>query len=96
MWPNKRPFRRAAKWDGVFPIDPSLGELSPETFAEIIAYVKSHRTSAAPFDVVCGGVTAGPDDADGVRRYGDAGVTWWQESVQPDRADRITAGPPRF
>jgi alkanesulfonate monooxygenase SsuD/methylene tetrahydromethanopterin reductase-like flavin-dependent oxidoreductase (luciferase family) len=95
MWPNKRPFRRAAKWDGVFPIDPALGDLSPGTFAEIIAYVRSHRTSDEQFEVVCGGATSGPHDTETVQRYANAGVTWWQEAVQPGRADRIAAGPPR-
>ncbi|MHA2296690.1 MAG: LLM class flavin-dependent oxidoreductase [Candidatus Hodarchaeales archaeon] len=53
-WSNKKPFRRAAKYDGVFPLRD--GELSLENdleaLKECIRYIKRHRTSPEPFDVV--------------------------------------------
>lgn len=96
MWPNKRPFRRAARWDGVFPIDSALRDLSPETFAEIVEYTCRHRTSDEPFDVSCGGTTASPNDTKHVGAYERAGVTWWQEAIQVQQVARIAAGPPRL
>lgn len=93
MWPNKPPFRRAAAWDGVFPIlrDADLDNIpSPEQIREIVALVKEHRQSNAPFDVVVAGETPGDDRqraAGIVAAYGEAGVTWWQEAVHGLRAD---------
>ncbi len=80
-WPNKAPLRRAARWDGVFPLKMD-GPLSPEMFREIVAYVGAHRTSPEPFDVAFGGWTPGDDRAAGaalVATYAEPGVTWWVE-----------------
>ena len=55
-WPNKAPFRRAARWDGIFPLY-SHWDNSPERLAEVVAYTRAHRTSDAPFDVVAMGTT---------------------------------------
>jgi len=58
MWPNRAPFRRAARWDGVFPIVVVDGEPSPippEAFAEALAFTRSLRESDAPFDAVVQG-----------------------------------------
>ena len=42
-WPNRRPFRRAARWDGVAPeLAPAGGTPTPAQVAEIAAYVKEH------------------------------------------------------
>ncbi|HWC69597.1 MAG TPA: LLM class flavin-dependent oxidoreductase [Actinomycetota bacterium] len=75
MWPNRAPFRRAARWDGVFPIAVVDGEpcpIAPDGFAEALAYTRSFRTAAGPFDaVVQGAPDTDPDD------YAAAGATWW-------------------
>lgn len=87
-WPNRPPFRRAARWDGVVPLGRGLGlgeMLAPEQLRAVAAYVASHRAADAPWDVVQIGTTAG-DDRDAaamVRRYGEAGATWWLENVSP-------------
>jgi alkanesulfonate monooxygenase SsuD/methylene tetrahydromethanopterin reductase-like flavin-dependent oxidoreductase (luciferase family) len=89
MWPNKKPFRRAARWDGVVPLKAG-GEfgatLTPADLAEIVRYVGAHRGDSGPFDVVAGGHTTGIDrsrDAETVAAYERAGATWWLESVSP-------------
>jgi alkanesulfonate monooxygenase SsuD/methylene tetrahydromethanopterin reductase-like flavin-dependent oxidoreductase (luciferase family) len=67
-WPNRRPLRRAARWDGLFPIDLP----GPDALAELVADVQDMRENAAtPFDFV---VTnpAGTDRAPWVA----AGATW--------------------
>jgi alkanesulfonate monooxygenase SsuD/methylene tetrahydromethanopterin reductase-like flavin-dependent oxidoreductase (luciferase family) len=89
-WPKKPPFRRAARWDGVVPLGPDLGEgprLTPPDVRSMLAYIRLHRTDAdAPFDVVIGGHTDRPDrtaDRAIVESYLEAGATWWLEDVSP-------------
>ncbi len=62
-YPKRRPVRRAARWDGLFPIDLP----GPEALAELAAEVAADR----PFDLV---VTnpAGTDEAP----WAAAGATW--------------------
>ncbi len=86
MWPNKAPFRRAARWDGVYPI--SETGVSPEQWYDIMAYVKQHRTADTPFDAAHAGATPGDNPAgakDTVAPYTKAGVTWWMEDISPLR-----------
>jgi alkanesulfonate monooxygenase SsuD/methylene tetrahydromethanopterin reductase-like flavin-dependent oxidoreductase (luciferase family) len=90
-WPNKRPMRRAARWDGLFPID----QTEPEQLAEMVAYVKEHRPpDAGPFEIVVvdedAGVNRGP--------WEEAGATWFLTgfgSTPTEAAVRaaIAAGP---
>jgi alkanesulfonate monooxygenase SsuD/methylene tetrahydromethanopterin reductase-like flavin-dependent oxidoreductase (luciferase family) len=108
-WPNKPPFRRAARWDGVFPIRDGLAPTettAPADVAAAVAYATEHRDpELPPLDVVVEGLTPGRDraaDAATVGRYGaEAGVTWWIEKLGWFRGGleaaqaRIDAGPPR-
>jgi alkanesulfonate monooxygenase SsuD/methylene tetrahydromethanopterin reductase-like flavin-dependent oxidoreductase (luciferase family) len=105
MWPNKPPFRRAARYDGVVPISTNIEHsLPPDEVRALIIYIRKHRSSAAPFDVVCSGETnAGSIRArEIVAPYAEAGATWWLESVLPwktsfaDFRARVVAGPPRL
>jgi alkanesulfonate monooxygenase SsuD/methylene tetrahydromethanopterin reductase-like flavin-dependent oxidoreductase (luciferase family) len=67
-WPNRRPLRRAVRWDGVFPIDLP----GPDELAEVVGFVTAERgADARPFDVV---VTnpAGTDP----EPWAAAGATW--------------------
>jgi alkanesulfonate monooxygenase SsuD/methylene tetrahydromethanopterin reductase-like flavin-dependent oxidoreductase (luciferase family) len=102
-WPNKRPFRRAARWDGVFPELKGGATPTPEQLREIVEYVGGLRESAAPFDFVLNGYTGadGEESVPTLERYADAGLTWWLERVDPTRLfsaeetrARIAAGPP--
>lgn len=104
-WPHKRPFQRAAQWDGVFPLQTGLGfkkMVSPETIKEIASCVHSYRTVERPFDIVHWGISSGVADADHavMQAYQEAGVTWWLENINPGLgsvkqvASRIQAGPP--
>ncbi|MDQ2996631.1 MAG: LLM class flavin-dependent oxidoreductase [Chloroflexota bacterium] len=86
-WPNKPPFRRAARWDGMCPSGRD-GPLTPDDWRELRAYVDEFRTSDAPFDLVCSGETSSQNkaqDADSVVRFIEAGCTWWIEEVSPWR-----------
>jgi alkanesulfonate monooxygenase SsuD/methylene tetrahydromethanopterin reductase-like flavin-dependent oxidoreductase (luciferase family) len=82
---NTRPMRRAARYDGFFPINLD----HPEQLAEIVAQLNvlrdSHaRTDSEPYDVI---VELEPDIDPGP--YAAAGATWWllawpSESISVD------------
>lgn len=89
-WPNRRPVRRAAHWDGLFPIDLP----GPDELAELVDEVRESRgADAAPFDhvvVISPGDDAGP--------WAAAGATWVLTGFgrQPGEAEvreAIEAGP---
>ncbi|MGD0742403.1 MAG: LLM class flavin-dependent oxidoreductase [Acidimicrobiales bacterium] len=103
-WPNRAPFRRAARFDGVFPIHasyPSGETMPPSELAAIVDYVAAHRDGAS-FDVSLEGATAaGADETGRIDAYAGAGLTWWVEALGWWRGDvsdaraRVAAGPPR-
>ena len=72
--PNRTPIRRAARWDGWFPI----AVPTPDVLADELAYALEHRTSDAPFDVAVQGLP----DAD-PRPWINAGATWWLVRFDP-------------
>jgi alkanesulfonate monooxygenase SsuD/methylene tetrahydromethanopterin reductase-like flavin-dependent oxidoreductase (luciferase family) len=88
---NARPLRRAAQYDGVFPIEVE----QPDQLAEVVATVQAQRTSDGPYDVAIGR-PPGTDPAG----WQAAGATWWLvafgiEDLQLDRIRGvIRAGPP--
>ncbi len=100
--------RRAAHWDGWIGVataeDYATMLLSPEGLAEKVAAIGAERSALArdrePFDVALFAHSE-PGDEAMVARYGEAGVTWWLESLSPARGSvdallaRIAAGPPR-
>ena len=100
-WPNKRPARRAARWDGIV-AEGRDGAMTPDDVREMVARIRSQRTSNAPFDVTYCGET---DDLDPsgtaatLATYAEAGVTWWLENIQDERGtpalmrQRIRQGP---
>jgi alkanesulfonate monooxygenase SsuD/methylene tetrahydromethanopterin reductase-like flavin-dependent oxidoreductase (luciferase family) len=89
-WPNRRPLRRAAGFDGVFPLfrrqEPAAEQ--PRLLAEAVAYVRAQRRGGGPFDVVhCepplpkGGESAARER---VAAFQAAGATWWLERLTPE------------
>jgi alkanesulfonate monooxygenase SsuD/methylene tetrahydromethanopterin reductase-like flavin-dependent oxidoreductase (luciferase family) len=89
-WPHRRPLRRAARYDGLFPIDLP----GPDALAELAGEMQALRGGAGNFDLV---VTnpAGTDPAPWIA----AGATWcltgfdMQPTVEEVRR-AIDAGPP--
>jgi len=102
-WPTRRSFRRAARFDGVFPTFRGVGHAERPTLEQLkaaVEYTKSHRIGpATAFDVVMEGQSVGQDD-ELVRAYQDVGVTWWIEQLGWFRGPleftrrRIEQGPP--
>jgi alkanesulfonate monooxygenase SsuD/methylene tetrahydromethanopterin reductase-like flavin-dependent oxidoreductase (luciferase family) len=68
-WPNKRPLKRAAKYDGLFPIDMP----GPEALAEYVATLRELRGGDLPdgYEIVAEGAP-GSD----MQPWIDAGATW--------------------
>jgi alkanesulfonate monooxygenase SsuD/methylene tetrahydromethanopterin reductase-like flavin-dependent oxidoreductase (luciferase family) len=108
-WPNRRPMRRAARWDGVVPLFESArhGQApNVDELRELVAYVAGFRADPSRrFEVVVGGTTPGDPAAarDVVAPLADAGATWWDERQVQTTADflrldsvmmRVRQGPP--
>lgn len=90
-WPNRRPMRRAARWDGLFLIDQS----DPGELAEAAEHILQERGSLHGFDLVTHR-PFGTDPAPWI----DAGATWWvtetpYESTAAEVLEVAVAGPPR-
>lgn len=105
QWPNRAPFRRAARWDGAFPTaNDGNTPITPDILREIDNYVKEHRTSHGPFDLVAGAENPMDDPselADRVSALEEAGLTWaiysfgsWNGTMEGTR-ERVRQGPPR-
>jgi alkanesulfonate monooxygenase SsuD/methylene tetrahydromethanopterin reductase-like flavin-dependent oxidoreductase (luciferase family) len=106
MWPARRPFRRAARYDGVAPIvfeGGDLRNLEPDDLRRIVAYVKDHREDEGPFDVCAGGMAlAAHRPAGQLDEMASAGATWWRETFDPwagvefdDWWAKVREGPPQ-
>ena len=91
-WPNRRPLRRAARWDGLFPIELP----GPEALAELADEIAAQRRetgASGPFDLVVerdAGAEAEP--------WEEAGATWvlTDFGLQPgyrEVREAIEAGP---
>src|SRR5260221_3717405 len=106
VWPFKKPFQRAARWDGVCPLKQAYQLMQPEDIREMLSYIRQFRTIDEPFDVLASGNTSGTElqeDLDLIRPYAEAGATWWQESFAGSDSleleavrTRIQQGPPRL
>jgi hypothetical protein len=106
LWPHQRPLRRAARWDGVFPIKAGGGfeyQMSPQEMADAAAIIAMNRRGSEPYDLVHAGLLSGDRRRDQAlaASYAGVGVTWWLEHIYPGRMsiahirDLISLGPPR-
>jgi alkanesulfonate monooxygenase SsuD/methylene tetrahydromethanopterin reductase-like flavin-dependent oxidoreductase (luciferase family) len=91
-WPNKAPFRRAAKWDGAFPLfDVWENEQELAQLDEMVRYVSQYRKQEQPLDIIIIGVTPDAESKEGielVEQRAALGVTWWLECFTPFRAGK--------
>ena len=107
-WPHQAAFRRAARWQGVFPasrVTEESGEPMPlDELAAVLEVIRTERGEAGMdgFDVmIAGGTPTDAGEALGiVEPYREAGVTWWSEGLNgwrgslPEMLERLRAGPP--
>jgi alkanesulfonate monooxygenase SsuD/methylene tetrahydromethanopterin reductase-like flavin-dependent oxidoreductase (luciferase family) len=100
--PHTAPLRRAARWDGVYPIHWDGHPVQPDEIREMLSYIHQYRSSDDPFEVVVAGYVGNESLTAAtalLRTYAEAGVSWWQEGFLPgDTLDmvraRIHQGPP--
>ena len=79
-WPNRRPLRRAARFEGLFPVDLP----GPEALAELAAEMEALRPGGGAFDLV----VTNPPGTDPAP-WEEAGATWCLTGFgsQPSRAE---------
>ena len=100
LWPNKPPFRRAARWDGALPLARGhmLMDLTPSGLRECREFILENRDSDVPPEMVFFAVTQERTE-ENVEAYADAGADWWLEAIDPlnesvdEFRERIAAGP---
>lgn len=110
VWPGTKPFQRAARWDGVFPLYRPGGTFPPEEVRAMLDYIRRFRTSDDPFDVVISTKTHEPGKTDPapsdeyltyLRDLEAAGGTWSIQGVDMHASidgalAAIRQGPPRI
>ena len=110
-WPRQKSMQRVVRYDGLLPnrLDEQGQHVGfePEHIREMKAYIDRQHTADTPFDIVVEGKTPGADPdraATTVRKWAEAGATWWIEAMWSDPAQpidlapvltRIQQGPPR-
>lgn len=71
FWPNKKPVRRAARWDGLMPVvDP---DLDGEQLQELMSFYRGLTGDPGEVFLYVDGSSLTASD---VARYGEMGVTW--------------------
>ena len=104
-WPSSKPFRRAAKWDGVVPISKTQmegGKVSPSDLVDIKNFMRDEGDERDDFDTVMIGITPDVNDTSAVNEYHKAGATWWVEAsttwrkTLDEMREQIRKGPPRI
>ncbi len=102
-WPNKAPFKRAAKFQGIFPLKAGGEEalLEPEDIIEIKKFISTYRSIKNDIDIAQIIVSSiNKDENDWINAYFDAGITWGMECIWPGRGSvkdmlaLIESGPP--
>lgn len=102
-WPNKAPFRRAAKHQGVFPLKVGEGEgLTPQDYSDILEYIEKQSGELNDYDVIMTVYSEGDPQKDKwMNTYREAGVNWFVDCLDPWRGslenllDRVRRGPPK-
>jgi len=91
-YPFKAPLRRAARWDGAFPLfDVWENEAELAGLDETVRYLRNHRTLAGPFDIIVMGCTPDAGSKEGielVEQRAALGATWWLEVLTPHRTGK--------
>jgi hypothetical protein len=106
FWPRRRPFRRAARFDGAAPLftDATHGHNPPiDQVRDLVAFIGEERETGEPFEIVVGGTSDTAHASDLLGPLAEAGATWWDERQRMETADlerlaptlaRIEEGPP--
>ena len=96
-WPNRAPFRRAARWDGAFPMRVGDEQMTPDDVRKVMEYLNRYRDPEKGFDVSI--FLEGMVDRTGlqpglIEEFSRAGVTWLHDG--PGFDDATKAGVEAF
>lgn len=103
FWPRKKPFIRAAKFDGIVPITKKYPQpISTEELRDLLTFINQYRTSSEPFQVtISGSLPTDPEQRDRlILGLTNAGATRWIEHCTPwtgsiqNLLEKIRRGPP--
>lgn len=109
-WNKAKSMNRAIRYDGILPANAQNDrreEMTPDDVRAMNSWIKAHRTSDKPIEVILEGDTPGDDPAKTramLQPYADAGVTWWLENIWminetsgvEGMRRRILQGPPKL
>jgi len=102
-WPNKKPFRRAARFDGMYAMKVGFTEpLTPQDVAAMSSYIKAYRDDDRTFNLAVGANTTNDKARDRARAAAlrEPGANWWLDGTLTTFEDlkslrsRLNAGPP--
>lgn len=100
QWPGKKPFKRAARWNGVIPMARDQmegGKITPSDLTDLLAVIDTERERPPDFDVVMIGMNPAASE---IEAYSDKGATWWLEASGPwslnfdEMKEQVRRGPP--
>ena len=102
-WPNLKPLRRAAKYDGVAIINHDFSQLNPQEVFQISDYISKHRDGKDPFQLCITASTTDDRQADlaYAQAIEESGANWWQDVGNPGAESleelrvRVRRGPPK-
>jgi alkanesulfonate monooxygenase SsuD/methylene tetrahydromethanopterin reductase-like flavin-dependent oxidoreductase (luciferase family) len=104
-WPNPRPFRRAARWDGAYISSHKKDKErpTPKDIKDIVQFMGKERELPASFDIAIAGrmPTDRKQSVDFIHKFYEAGATWWIETINEDEGSfeemsrLIRNGPPK-
>ena len=107
FWPNKKPYRRGAKYDGMYPgiasPDPAnpVDTLKSNNLKNIREYIGKFRENIDDFDLMLyGNISSDYEkEKENLKEWENAGLTWWAQSNDFDsfeeHRERILEGPPK-
>jgi len=106
-WNRPKSMRRVLQYDGLLPtVMTKAGKhrkLRPDDVRSMKTFVESNLDASTPFDIVVEGTTPGDKRKQAtasVRKWADAGATWWLESLHDMRGSAeemlalVRTGPP--
>ncbi len=89
-WPHTKPMKRAARWDGAFPLFSAGGVGTLDEFTAAATYVTEIRQqtgAAGAYDIVYRGIRGAAETknewAARAAQFEAAGATWWLEHMMP-------------
>ena len=105
-WPRPAPLRRAARWDGYFPLrlrpDGEADPLTPEDVAEMRGQLEELRGGRRAEIVVSEEATPAALDSRRLEALAEAGMTWFMDGLGTRQMtieavlDRVKVGPPQL